>query len=177
MLNIVQWNVEYREELLSKIVTTVRIICGYCFRITWNRYHHLKKWLSPIARTMACAQYALWIIYNSHIVIVHYSCGHVEHETCCFDHHLYEKVSFIYEEHDDMLVFKRVEGFFVDFYWTSHRNFILFNDDWSVKRLLQQLVRNIPDGWYSEQLSNRVVWCFQSLILYTNLYFSISVDW
>ncbi len=40
-----------------------------------------------MAQTIVCANVVSALFFDKDGAIVHYSCRHVEHEDCCFDHH------------------------------------------------------------------------------------------
>ena len=62
-----------------------------------------------MAITVTCAQCGLCITYDSHDAVVHYECGHVEHENCYFDRHPQVKICPKRRERSDTVVFKYVE--------------------------------------------------------------------
>ena len=45
-----------------------------------------------MAIIVTCAQCSLSITYDSHDAVVHYECGHIEHEDCYFDKHSQDKI-------------------------------------------------------------------------------------
>jgi ribosomal protein S27E len=59
-----------------------------------------------MAQTIVCAQCGLRIVYDNEGAIVYYSCGHVEHEDCYFDHHPHNIVCLVCGTRSDILVFK-----------------------------------------------------------------------
>jgi hypothetical protein len=62
-----------------------------------------------MARTITCIQCDLCIVYDIDGAVVHYWCGHVEHDDCYFDHHPHNLVCLICGDRSDFLVFKYVE--------------------------------------------------------------------
>jgi ribosomal protein S27E len=59
-----------------------------------------------MAYAITCAQCGQHIIYSELSAIVYYSCGHVEHEDCYFDHHPHNIIYLICGERSVMLAFK-----------------------------------------------------------------------
>lgn len=70
-----------------------------------------------MAITVTCAQCGLCITYESHDAVVHYECGHIEHEDCYFDHHPQGKICPKCGERSGSLVFKYVATKVLSYYF------------------------------------------------------------
>ncbi len=92
-----------QEEEKEDIKVNKHWILFVSFQITFIFY---STTLFNMAHVIACAQCGQHIIYSEFSAIVHYSCGHVEHEDYYFDHHPHNIICLICGERSVMLAFK-----------------------------------------------------------------------
>ena len=62
-----------------------------------------------MARFVSCALCGLLIVFDGSDAVVHYQCGHLEHEECFFEHHPHNAVCVVCGKPSHPLYFMYVE--------------------------------------------------------------------